>query len=136
VRLILECGAACWDPFREAQVNALDRVHMKVAKFANLLNDSNWLMAQHREIAHICAVYKVYSRELSWKAVGDRLQRPYYLSRANHVWKIWNRRQKMDIGKCSFVNRTTQLWNKLPVNALGNFPFKPGTFKKRVRKVK
>jgi len=42
----------------------------------------------------------------------------------------------MDIGKCSFVNRTIQPWNKLSVNALGNFPFKLSTFKKRVRKVK
>jgi len=66
----------------------LDRVQKKVAKFANLLNDSNWEIAQHRGIAHICAVYKVYSRELAWKAVGDRLQRPYYLSRVNYDWKI------------------------------------------------
>jgi len=93
-------------------------------------------MAQHREIAHISAVYKVYSRELAWKAVGDRLERPYCLIRVNYDWKIWNRRQRMDIGKHSFVNRTIQLWTKLPVNALGNFLFKLSTFKYRVRKVK
>jgi hypothetical protein len=33
-------------------------------------------------------------------------------------------------------NRTMQLWNKPPMNALGNFPFKPSTSKKRVKKVK
>jgi hypothetical protein len=80
-------------------------------------------------------VYKLYSEEPAWKALGDRLQRPYYLSRVIHDWKIWNRRRRKDIGKYSFVNRTTQLWNKLPMNALGNFPFKPSTLKKRVRKV-
>jgi len=47
--------------------------------------------------------------------------------------KFRNRRQRTDIGKYSFVNRTIQLWNKLPMNALGNFPFKPNTFRKRVR---
>jgi hypothetical protein len=26
VRPILEYGAACWDPYRECQINALDRV--------------------------------------------------------------------------------------------------------------
>ena len=26
VRLALECGAACWDPCTEGQINALDRV--------------------------------------------------------------------------------------------------------------
>jgi hypothetical protein len=71
VHPILECGAACWDPFRERQINVLNQVLNKVAKFANLLNDSHWEMAQHREIAHTCAVYKVYSGELAWKAVGD-----------------------------------------------------------------
>jgi hypothetical protein len=45
------------------------------------------------------------------------------------------RKQRRDIGKYPFVNRTIQLWNKLPMNALGIFPSKPSTFRKRVRKV-
>ena len=32
VRPILEYGAACWDPFREGQINALDRVQKKNGK--------------------------------------------------------------------------------------------------------
>jgi len=44
-------------------------------------------------------------------------------------------RQRTEIGKYSFVNRTIQLWNKLPMNALGTFPSKLSTFRKRVRKV-
>jgi hypothetical protein len=72
-------------------------------------------MAQRRKIACVCAVYKAYLGESAWKAIGDRLQRPYYLSRVDHDWKIRNRRQRTDIGKCSFVNRTIQLWNKLPM---------------------
>jgi len=42
VRPILEYVAACWDPFREGQINALDRVQKKPAEFANLTNESNW----------------------------------------------------------------------------------------------
>jgi hypothetical protein len=68
-------------------------------------------------------------------SVVYRLKRPYCVSRVNHDWKIRNRRQRMDIRKCSFISRTIQLWNKLPLNSLGNFPFKPSTFRKRVRKV-
>ena len=30
---ILEYGAACWDPYREGQISALDRVQKKAAKF-------------------------------------------------------------------------------------------------------
>jgi len=35
VRPILEYGAACWDPYRECQISALDRVQNKAAKFAH-----------------------------------------------------------------------------------------------------
>jgi len=68
-------------------------------------------------------------------SVVYRLQRPYYLSGFDHDWKIRNRRQRTDIRKYSFVNRTIQLWNKLPMNALGNFLFNLSTFRKRVGKL-
>jgi hypothetical protein len=42
---------------------------------------------------------------------------------------------KRHIGKCSFVNRTIQLWNQLPGDALGTLSCKPSNFRKRVRKV-
>jgi hypothetical protein len=57
-----------------------------------------------------------------------------YLSSVDHDWKIKNRRQRTDIGKYSFVYRTIQLWNKLPMNVLGTFPSKTRNFRKRVRK--
>jgi len=31
VRTILECGAACWDPYRECQISALDRLQNKAS---------------------------------------------------------------------------------------------------------
>jgi hypothetical protein len=39
------------------------------------------------------------------------------------------------IGKYSFVNKTIQLWNQLPADALWNLSCKPSNFRKRVRKV-
>jgi len=42
VRPILEYGAVCWDPHREGQISALDRVQKKAAKFAHHTNSSNW----------------------------------------------------------------------------------------------
>jgi hypothetical protein len=70
-----------------------------------------------------------------WTFTGDRLQWPNYLSRIDHDWKIRNRRQRTDIGKYSFVNRTIRLWNRLRAEILGTLPCKPRAFKKRVRKV-
>jgi len=133
---ILKYGAACWDPYREGQIYALDRVQKKAAKFAYHMSESNWeTLSQSRKIARICALFKAYSGERAWKFIGDRLQWPNYLSRNDHEWKIRNRRQRTDIGKYSFVNRTIRLWNRLPAEILGTLPCKPSAFRKRVRRV-
>ena len=137
MRPILEYGAARWVPYREGQICALDRVQKKAAKFAYRMTESNWeTLSQRRKISRICALFKAYSGERAWKAIGDRLQRPNYLSRIDHEWKIRNRRQKRtDIGKYSFVNRTIRLWNRLPAEILGTLRCKPSAFRKRVRRV-
>ena len=46
------------------------------------------------------------------------LQAPSYLSRVGHKWKIRARRQRTDVGKCCFVNRTVADWNRLPGEAI------------------
>ena len=66
VRPILEYGAACWDPYRECQISALDWVQNKAAKFAHHLGGSDWeALAQHRKRAQMCALYKAYTRDRS-----------------------------------------------------------------------
>ena len=51
-------------------------------------------LAQHRTIARLCALFKAYTGERSGKAICDRLRRPYYLSRVDHVWKIRDKKQR------------------------------------------
>jgi len=84
----------------------------------------------------MCALYKAYTGEKAWKAIGDRLQAPSYLSRIDHYWKIKARKQRAGIGKYSFVNRSIADWNKLPERAIGTYHSKTHIFKTRVRKVK
>jgi hypothetical protein len=92
----------------------------KAAQFTNHTKDSDWeTLAQRRTIARLCALFKVYCGELAWKAVHDRLGRPYYLSRVDHVRKVRDRKQRTDIGKNSFVSRTIKNWNQLSAEALG-----------------
>ena len=91
-------------------------------------------MASLRKLSRICALFKAYSGERAWKAIGDKLQRPNYLSRIDHERKIRSRRQRTDIGKYSFVNTTFQDWNQLTVEVLGTLPSKLKTLKKKVKK--
>ncbi|PNF41921.1 hypothetical protein B7P43_G15290 [Cryptotermes secundus] len=121
--------------YREGQINVLDHVQKKAAKFAHR-NHLNWgTVTQCRQIARICTLFKAYTGEQAWKTIGDRLQRPCYLSRGDHDKKIRSRKQWTDIGKYSFVNRTIQIWNKLPSHALKTLSCKPSNFRKRSRKV-
>ena len=62
VRRILEYGAVCWDPYREGQVSALNRVQKRAAKFANNIKESDWdILAQRRLVARLCAHFKAYT---------------------------------------------------------------------------
>jgi hypothetical protein len=58
------------------------------------------------------------------------------MSRVDHDRKITSRKQKTDIGKYSFVNRTMQLWNKLPSGALGTLSCKSRNFREVINKAK
>jgi len=52
------------------------------AQFTDHTKDSDWeTLAQRRTIARLCAIFKAYSGEKAWKAIRDRLRRPYCLSR-------------------------------------------------------
>jgi len=93
VRSILEYGAVCWDQYREGQVNSLNWVQMRAAKFANNIDVSGWeTLAQQRLIAQICALFKACTGRRAWKALGNRLLKPCYLSRGDHNWKIKSRK--------------------------------------------
>jgi len=83
----------------------------------------------------MCALYKAYTCERAWKAIEDRLQAPSYLSRVDHHWKIRTRKQRIDIGKYSFVNRSITDLNQLPEGAIGTYHSKTHIFKMRVRKM-
>jgi len=116
--------------------NKCARAQKKAAKFAHHKNSPNWeTLVLRRKLSRICVLFKAYSGERACKPIGDRLERPHYLSRVDHEKKIKSRRQRTDIGKYSFVNRTILHWNQLLAEVLGILPCKPITFKKRVRKV-
>jgi hypothetical protein len=124
-------------PYREGHVSAWNRVQKTAAKFAYNINESGWkTLAQRRLIAQICALFKAYTGgRRTWKAIGNRLLKPCYLSRGDHNWKIRTRKQRTDVGKYCFINRTTKSWNQLPAGLLASFPCKLNTFRKRVKNV-
>ena len=105
------------------------------AKFVHHSRGSDWeALAQRRKIVCKCALYKAYTGEMAWKAIGDSLQTPSYLSRVDHHWKIRARKQRTDTGKYSFVNMSITDWNQLPEGAIRNSHGKTRIFKTRLGK--
>ena len=52
-------------------MSALNRVQKRVAKFTNNINESGWeILAQHRLIAWIRALFKAYTLGGAWKGQG------------------------------------------------------------------
>jgi hypothetical protein len=84
----------------------------------------------------MCTLYKAYTGERAGKAMEERLQASSHLSRVDRHWKIRARKQRTDIGKYSFVNRSITDWNHLSEAAIGTSHSKTHIFKTRVRKVK
>jgi hypothetical protein len=72
----------------EGQLNTLDRVQNKAAKFAPQRNDLNWEIGTARKIARICALFKTYTGERRRTAISDSLQSPCYVSRVDNDKKI------------------------------------------------
>jgi hypothetical protein len=68
---ILEYGAACWDPYRECHISALDRVHKKDVHHSV---GTEWESLVQRRKIRMCALYKTYTVQWALKAIGDRLQ--------------------------------------------------------------
>jgi hypothetical protein len=64
-------------------------------------------------------VYIPITGERAWKDICDRLRRPFYLCRVDHVRKIRDRKHREAMEKYSFVNKTIINWNQLPAEALG-----------------
>jgi len=126
----------CWDPYREGHVSALNRVQRRAAKFANNINVSGWqTLAQRRLRARICANFKAYTGRRAWKAIGNRILETCCLSRDDHNRRIRTRKQRTDVGKYFFVNRSIKRWNQLPAGLLTSFPCKINTFRKRVKNI-
>ena len=118
-----------------AGINALDRIQKRAAQFTDHAKDSDWEnVAQRRTIERLCAHFKAYSGERAWRAISDRLRMPYCLSRVGHVRKYWDRKQRTENGKYSFVNTTIINWNQIPAEALGTFLYEHNNFRNRVGK--
>jgi len=71
VRPVLEYGSVFWDPCREGQINASDRVQKEAAEFTVHMKDCDWETLAQQDDSMLMRTY-AYSGEQAWKTIRDR----------------------------------------------------------------
>ncbi|KAJ4447673.1 hypothetical protein ANN_09680 [Periplaneta americana] len=123
VRPVMEYGAACWNPYRLEHIKTLEKIQKRALKYCRKNSPLQWdTLTDRRTRIRLCALFKTYRGEPAWREIKNRLQPPNYSSRNDHSYKLRERRQRMDTGKFSFLNRTIRDWNALPADLLKALP--------------
>jgi hypothetical protein len=65
---VLEYGNTCWNPYREGQINASDRVQNKAAIFVHNRSGSSWkTLAERGKIVGIYLLFIDYMKERAFE---------------------------------------------------------------------
>ncbi|KAJ4441903.1 hypothetical protein ANN_11763 [Periplaneta americana] len=144
VRPIMECGAVGWGPYRQNQIDSIEKVQRKAAKYVKMGNghdeeivkDLGWeLLKSRRRKTRLTALFKAQMGHKAWNDIDARLATPSYLGRTDHIRKFKCRKQRTDVAKFSFVNRSIVDWNSLPAAIFQDGPLEINTFKERLRRL-
>ena len=125
VRPILEYSSSVWDPANQKQVNTLEKVQRRAARFVcnnyqkkasvnKMLNDLKWpTLQKRREKSRLCMMYKITNGQAhftseSLKPIQARSGRRGHESMYERV------RCKTELRNNTFVPKTIRDWNSLP----------------------
>jgi hypothetical protein len=134
VRPTLEYSSMVWDPYLESQVQKVERIQRKAARFVRnqfsrcdsvteLLEQCHWQPLQsRRKISRLGGLFWVCTGESGWEELCEQIKPPTYLSRHDHSFKIQPLLNRTDTGKFSFLSRTIEEWKNLPSAVFSPFP--------------
>ncbi|KAJ4444227.1 hypothetical protein ANN_06018 [Periplaneta americana] len=119
----MEYGAEGWDPYRQNQIDSIEKVQRRAEKYVKMgkehgeeiVKDLGWeFFKLRRRKTTLTSLFKAQMGHKAWTDINARLVTPSYLDRADHVRKFKCRKQRTDVAKFFFVNRTIVDWNSLP----------------------
>ena len=145
LRPLMEYGSAVWDPYKETDKNALEKVQsiavrrvtgrMKrwriernnkgvICKLwespTEMKKEMCWeSLESRRKVARLCNLYKIREGARGWNELSLIVKERSYKGRTGKGGLLHEPRAKKNCGKFSFVARTTREWNQL---ACGSFP--------------
>ncbi|KAJ4450891.1 hypothetical protein ANN_02324 [Periplaneta americana] len=119
VRPLMEYGTTCWDPYRIYQINSLERIQYRAAKFVkakredgnDTIKELKWeTLENRRRKIRITSLYRAHLGQKAWVDITARLEKPTYYGRNDHDFKIKYRKQKTDVDKN--MSEAFYLWKK------------------------
>ena len=125
VRPKLEYAASVWDPFTDTNVNALEAVQRRAARFVcntysrdasvtSLLTQLQWpSLAQRRAQSRLAMLHRILNGTVDI-ACDSLVARPAKPSRFGHSKQLERIQCSKDCYKYSFIPRTVVQWNNLP----------------------
>jgi hypothetical protein len=147
VRPTVEYSSMVWDPHLEYQVQKVEKVQRKAARFVHnrfgisdsvteLLDECQWQpLKNRRKISRLSGLFRACTGESAWGELGVKLKPPTYFGRHDHPFKIQPIQNRTDTGKFSFLSRTIEDWNCLPSAALSPLPNNYLRFKQRIQRL-
>ena len=141
VRPKLEYASSAWDPYHQKDIDSLERVQRKAARFCcnnyqptasvtAMIQDLGWkTLESRRTMTRLTLLYKMSRGEIDIDA--DSFLRPHAESRtrASHSYRYRQDKATKNLYFYSFFPRTLRQWNNLPAdivesNSLSQFQSK------------
>ena len=129
VRSSLEYSSAVWDPFRQKDIDKLEKNQRSAARFVtqnyrqtasvtSLIQNLGWtdLKTRHKN-SRLVSMFKILN-ELVEIPINDRLIPAYRKTRGGHNQAYKDLRANTTLGQNSFWHRTIPDWNSLPAAAI------------------
>ena len=130
VRSSLEYSSAVWDPFRQKDIDKLEKIQRSAARFVpqnyrqtasvtSLIQNLGWTdLKTRRKNSRLVSMFKILN-ELVEIPINDRLIPADRRTRGGHNQAYKHLRANTTLGQNSFWHRTIPDWNFLPTAAIG-----------------
>ena len=145
VRSVLEYSAPIWDPHLAKDIQALERIQRRAARFVksdyahtssvtSMLEELGWKnLAHRRRDLRLALLFKVVNDQIAVPVDSINLEHTDSRTRSSHGYTFRVQRAQTDELKFSFAPRTIIEWNSLPASVVDADSVE--TFRSRLAKV-
>src|SRR5271170_3442091 len=131
VRPLLEYGSSVWDPFQVGQINSVEMVQRKAARFClkrynqtdsvtSMIEELNWHSLTLRRQANRLGIFnRVFNKQDGLEDLSSHINRaPCERLRHVHTQRLQSITCRKNVGHYSFIPRSIREWNALSQNCL------------------